>query len=184
MSLSKGPAIDSRRVLNRCLVRVVDPVCISLGGQRMKGSRLAWHFNPVPGCPVGLWAQVEGWERAFRLEGLRRQFAVRFEVGVGRPGADMYERAASRGTTTLMEVLGRESRDRLAHESWQVIRAVAGEDVVAWANDELALHFRVEEGDSFFPVSTERDLAILVNNLEEALPHMIQTQVERAASDG
>lgn len=184
MSASESAAIDSRRMLNRCLVRVVDPLCASLGGQRMKGERLAWRFHPAPGCHVGLWVQVEGWGRAFRLEGLRRQFAVRFEMGVGQAGTDMYERAASRGTTTLMEGLGRESRDRLAHESWQIIRAVAGDDVVAWANDELALHFRVEEGDSFFPVSAEQDLLTVVNGLEEALPRMIQTQVERVTSGG
>ncbi len=147
----------------------------------MKGSRPGWLFGPVSGCHVGLWAQVEGWGRAFRLDDVKHRFAVRFEVGAGEPGPDMYEWASTRGTTTLMQASDPHHRAELVQQSWRIIRTVVGDGVVSWANEELALHYRVEEDDAFFPVRTEADVRMIAGALAEGLPRMIETQLRRAS---
>lgn len=174
--MQESPAgFSSRRDVARHLAQAVEPVCTKLYGSRMVGSRLGWIFAPRAGCYVGLWAQVENWNRAFRLEGAGKRFAIRFEVGVGTPGPDMYAEASLvHGTTTLLEALDQESRDRLADESWRILRAVVPRTMIAEAIDELGLTYRVEEGDAFFPVLAESDVLTLVSVLEGALPRLLR----------
>lgn len=173
----KRPNLNSRRSLSRYLAQVVEPVSAGMSGERLAGPRLGWRFAPRTGCSVGLWAQVESWGRAFRLEGSNQRLAIRFEVGVGSPGPDMYEEASLvHGTTTLMEALDSDARDGLAKAAWRVIRGAAGEGAVNEAIEDLGLAFRVEQGDAFFPVLTESDVLTLVSVLEKNLPRMIHRE--------
>ncbi|WHP19022.1 hypothetical protein [Cellulomonas sp. ES6] len=160
----------STAVARRILVKSLGSRLVGVGFARFAGSRIGWGLPDAarPHAGTGVWLQVEGWSRAYGIEGVPATAAstVRCEVGRGDFAPDMYDRIATRpgSMPTLLNIVDGSTRAALAKHAWNVSFArVFGRDIRGEADWYLTQ--QVEADDGFFPLSDPSDVEFWVDSV-------------------